>query len=754
MNFDDNPTSNVPPSNGQESPQIGLVLDPRRFIWLRGLTILIISVCVGIPAVVLAWFIVPISYTASADLRFLSSQPFVLSQTNLSVPFTTFLNTQISLLTGSTVLSRVLDSEEVKNIPSIAAARDPLVYLSGKVSARVQRGSEIVTVTCSMPEREETRLILQEIISVYMNVVMGELSVEESERLAALTRERDARQMELDSQLRKIGLLRDNLGIPVIGEVPLTTGEAELYNERLAQAEEDRAKAEEQVVEAQSQIALIDGFLQETMLNSPIYEFGVEDRVSTDARVSSLRQEVVRIQATLVSMTDLQQDNSPQRRVDQKRLENLRQNLMDVEAEVRREVLTSMRTQQSYLLTVLEKGVEEAKQRYDKFQTLSDEHKARLKSTADQYAELEDLRNKAAETSRLLENVRNEIMRINVESNAPSRIRVVAPVTVPSGGPDYRTRLMLMAMALMASIGLGFGVGLIQELLDQQVRSTQDLSRLTKLPIIASIPHASEDKVPDLSHMALLTEQAPLSTLADEYRRILARLLYPQTGKKDVKSLVVVSPMRGDGKTSVTGNLGMALAKAGRRVLLVDLCYRRPTLEKAFDLAEGIGISEVLNGDSSVDAAIRETRVPGLYLLGPGRQTDNLAGKLAARDMQKFLDYANETFDQIIIDSQPWLIMADAKLLTPLVDGVLVVVGSNVSTLGMVRRCIRELEQIKANVVGVILNGVRHTPGGYMSKNQKLFYGYVHDENKKAGESTPAMAGAAAAISGRSDTEI
>ena len=753
MNFDDNPMTNVSSPEPQEAPPIGLVLDPRRFIWLRGLTILLISVCVGIPAVIAAWFLVPISYTASADLRFLSAQPFVLSQINLGVPYTTFLNTQISLITGSPVLSRVLDSEEVTSIPSVASARDPLAFLQSKVSARVQRGSEIVTITCSMPEKEATRVILQEVIAVYMNFIMGELSTEESERLAALTRERDARQMELDTQLRKVGTLRDNLRIPVIGETPITSGEAELYNSRLAQAEEDLANAKERLIEANAQIDLVDGFLRGATSNTPIYDFGVEERVSADARVSGLRQEVIRMQASIASMTDLQQDNSPQRRVEQKRLENLRENLAEVELEVRREVLTSMRTQQTYLLTMLEKGVQDAQARIEKFQLLADEQKARLKSTADQFAELEDVRNKATETARLLENVRNEIVRINVESNAPSRIRVLAPVTVPSGGPDYKTRLMLMGIALMASIGLGFSVGLVQELLDQQVRSTRDLSRLTKLPIIASIPHASEDKVPEMAHMAMLSEQAPLSTLADEYRRILARLLYPQGGKKANKVLLVVSPMRGDGKTSVTGNLGMALSKAGRRVLLVDLCYRRPTLEKAFDLPEAVGIAEVLNGDIKTEEAIRSVRTPGLDILGPGLETDNLAEQLASRNMQAFLDDARQKYDQIILDSQPWLIMADAKLLTPLVGGVIVVVGSGVSTLGMVRRCLLELNQVKANVMGVILNGVRHTPGGYLTRNQQLFYGYVHeDKGPKDEGNMPVIAGADAGSGARSDT--
>ena len=97
--------------------------------------------------------------------------------------------------------------------------------------------------------------------------------------------------------------------------------------------------------------------------------------------------------------------------------------------------------------------------------------------------------------------------------------------------------------------------------------------------------------------------------------------------------------------------------------------------------------------------------------------------------MARFLNDTAEQFDYVIVDTPPWLIMSEAKLITPLIDGVLFVVGSGVSTLGMVKRCLRELTDVQANVLGIVLNGVRYTPGGYMSKNRDLYYAYGH-ENK------------------------
>ena len=106
--------------------------------------------------------------------------------------------------------------------------------------------------------------------------------------------------------------------------------------------------------------------------------------------------------------------------------------------------------------------------------------------------------------------------------------------------------------------------------------------------------------------------------MSDEYRRVLARLLYPSLDQGEVRSLVVVSSTRGDGKSSLTTNLGVALARSGRRVLMVDVSYRRPTLEKLFQLPQDVGLAEVLSETVPLDHAMRSAGVNGLFLLGPG----------------------------------------------------------------------------------------------------------------------------------------
>ena len=115
--------------------------------------------------------------------------------------------------------------------------------------------------------------------------------------------------------------------------------------------------------------------------------------------------------------------------------------------------------------------------------------------------------------------------------------------------------------------------------------------------------------------------------------------------------------------------------------------------------------------------------------------SNEVIGKLASREMVEFLEKAEESFEHVIIDSPPTLLMADAKLLAPVVDGVIMVVGAEVSSLGMVRRALTELQQIGSNVIGVVLNRAKHVAGGYMRDNLEKFYNY----NKETADTTPAL---------------
>lgn len=733
-------------SDKTQHQTVGPRLSPKRLIWVQGPLMLVIALILAVPAAIAGWFLVPVKFTASAEIQFLALTPRVMSddgnQKNNTTPYEKFLNTQISLITGNTILSRVLDEPAVRNLPSLAKAKDPLEYLKTQVSCRVQRNSELVTVTCSMLDAESAKRALEEVVKVYMDYSLGSEASRGGERLSVLTKERDTRQMEMESRTRQIAELQNSVGIPLTGEgdsLALDTREAGMYRQSLLRAEEELSKAHAQSADCDNTLNQIKD-LQEKYRGSPdkpIFECGIEERVSQDPRVGALRQDLVRTEANVSSISERQLAGSPQRREEERRLASTKASVSQIERQVRKEVLEAMRAQQDQQHDVLAKAEEEAQQRCDKLKQQLTEYEARVQKAGEQLTELADLRRKAEETRGLLDNVRREIAQINLESKAAARVQLASPATVPANGPSKTPRLLAVVAALCGALGVGFSVGLLRELMDSHVRSPEDLARVTRLPVIATLPHASEEKALADSDFALVTADHPNSAAAEEFRRVLARLLYPEDCSVEVKTLVVASPTRGDGKTSLACNLALAMAEASRRVLLVDLSARRPCIEKCFHLEPSEGLVELLHGDCSPEQAVQVTDFDNLCVIGPGLALEDLSGRLASREMLRFMEWAEEEFDHVIMDTPPALLMSDVKLLAPLVDGVVVVVGVGVSSLGMVRRCLREMEIVGASMIGIVLNGLRSTRGGYLRRNLELYKDYDKAEGNGRASHAP-----------------
>jgi capsular exopolysaccharide synthesis family protein len=199
----------------------------------------------------------------------------------------------------------------------------------------------------------------------------------------------------------------------------------------------------------------------------------------------------------------------------------------------------------------------------------------------------------------------------------------------------------------------------------------------------------------------------------------------------EIKTILVTSPSRKDGKTSLVCNLATALSQASRRVLIVDVSSRRPGVEKAFSLDPGPGLAEVLAGEYTADDVVQPTSIENVMVMGPGFSDRDLTGKLASRQALEFFEQAEEHFDHVIIDTPPCLLMSDAKLLAPVMDGVIMVVGVGVSTTGMMRRCLQDIQQGGAHVLGIVVNGVKPTRGGYLRRNLEDFYSYDHEDKDK-----------------------
>ena len=242
------------------------------------------------------------------------------------------------------------------------------------------------------------------------------------------------------------------------------------------------------------------------------------------------------------------------------------------------------------------------------------------------------------------------------------------------------------------------------------------------LPLLGMIPHSEDldEEVEDFRQVGLL---APHSPAAEAFRQIRTNLLFSGPDQQR-RSLLVTSPAPEDGRTTVVLNLAIAMAQAGKRVLVVDANFRQPALGEIFPKAPPAGLSSALVGQAVWRDVAAPTDVPNLFVIAAGPLPPNPAELLGSEAMRQLVSEMAEEYDQVLFDTAPTMVVADACVLSTRVDGVIVVVRAGSNNVGMVQKTADQLNRVGAHVLGIVLQGVRTTAGGYLRRNYETFYEY------------------------------
>ncbi|MBI1318571.1 MAG: AAA family ATPase [Candidatus Hydrogenedens sp.] len=713
---------------GVHEPLQGVGVNVRRLFKLRGRLMAIILLAIAIPSAAAILFFVPQDYVATADIEFKASNPTIMLAQSGSASGTpayeSFVNTQIKLITGYTILSRVLQDEEVRNLPVFRGREgDALSRTMKRIEAEVQNRTELVTFTYRDEDRETARFMLDKIMTRYGDY-LAEQEREQGERRRGILKDQEqvlSRSLEL--QRNEVAQMRKEQGVPVSTNVGLDPVETESNRINLAQAEADISTAQTALKQTERLRDRVSDLLAEHhgSPGSPIFALNVEEKVLANPSVTLLLEQLAVVQQEFSALTETYVDNAPQLEVKRQELNGVEAELEKVKMQARADALQSLLGQYEYETTVHESDLSDAQQRREKFAALLEDQREENLSRAGAIAEIEAMERRIDDTRENLRQLRNTLLSIDIESNAPARANILGQATV-TDTPDQTERIKYILVMLFIAVLVSLMTGLAIEQLDQNIRSAEDVGYVTGLPILASIAHTAEDRLPGDVNVATVTEDYPDSYTTDEFRRTVGRILSVTPGREPIKTCIIASPARGDGKTTLACNMAIVMAQAGRRVLLVDVDSRTPSVEERFGLTPGAGLAELLLGEDVPHDPARKTPHANLHVIGPGLRSNGLIERIASREMEDFLAGAEEVFDQIIIDTPASLLMSEAKLLAPICDAIVVVSGAGVSSFGMLRRTLRVLTESRGNVLGIVVNAVRHAPGGYMRRNISQYY--------------------------------
>jgi capsular exopolysaccharide synthesis family protein len=271
-------------------------------------------------------------------------------------------------------------------------------------------------------------------------------------------------------------------------------------------------------------------------------------------------------------------------------------------------------------------------------------------------------------------------------------VSIVSPAEPPE--QPYRPSIPLnLAMGTAAGIIGGLVLALVIDNLDNALYTTKQIERVAGNSIIGLIPRGKRAKGPQLR----LEE----GNVLEGFRWLRANVL-AEGGS--MRSVLVTSAGEGEGKTSIVGNLAVAIAQTNRSVLLIDADLRNPSIHEMFGAVNNAGFSDVLAGTATFDEAAQQLGGMDLYVLTAGSSVDKATDLLSSDHMRAFLKAMAQKFDVILLDSPAATVYSDAIAVAPLVDGVIAVIEQARTDDTELRNLLASMTYVKGNLAGVVVN--------------------------------------------------
>jgi len=374
--------------------------------------------------------------------------------------------------------------------------------------------------------------------------------------------------------------------------------------------------------------------------------------------------------------------------------------------------------------------------RLEELTQLFEKEKADAQKLARVSFDNETLRGEIERIKQLFQVVVRRLEEINLAKNIGGISTQV--IFQPSPAGLVKPRLTsVAAAALLIGLVLGIGMAFLIDLADRSFRNPEDVRRQLGLPIVGHIPVlvarkrksrvAGADALGTALHPLLCTYHLPKSRQSEAYRGVRTAL-YFGGGNEGHQVIQITSPHAGDGKTTLAGNLAIAIADSGKKVALLDADFRRPRVHKLFGLENTAGLSSLILGETEIPDAIRSTCVTNLTVITSGTPPKNPSDLLTSPRFKELLDVLKEQYDFVVIDSPPVLAVTDPTVIAPRVDGVLLVMRLSKHARDAAVRAVEALSGVGVRILGIVINGVgapsRYGLRGYRYARGYRGYGY------------------------------
>lgn len=626
-----------------------------------------------------------------------------------------FMGTQVAIMTSDDILANALKDPELLNTAWYRQFRDgerakAMQRLTKDVNARVRTNTSLITLNMSWHKPTDAAVVVNAVTRAYMQ------ELEQTGKRASIER-RDA----LNSRLRDISREKD----------------------RLNQARE-RLLQENKVTDIEGQQT------EENMQIQQIAEKLVQIR-ATRATITSLQQkynEILKLQGTKTYPDELMAE-ARRDPIIQETEQQIASMKIDERALLARGI-----GEEHDAIRALRNRIESAQREVDTrrdtllsrlFDSRLDQFRSEMAALDEQEREL-DAKLKSANTRkedlvRIL--VRVKQMATDLEALTKEETEIAIAMkdteTLSSARVFDRVRVLRMAqtpdrvtfpkweilipLGVVLCTGLVGGAIVLRELLDQRVRGPSDVAIIPRLTVLGMVPEASEDPARPKTVETSLRD-TPGGVVSESFRQIRAPLI-KRMDQEGRRTLLVLAGMPGSGATTVVSNMALACASAGERVLVIDANLRRPAMHRVFRLSEGPGLGDVLVGQATFEQAVQDSGTPNLSVVTAGALANRtVPERLSSEAMTRVLNEAAARYDRVILDAPPAIVAGDGLALANCADAVVLVVRAMNEKRGLVNRLRIQLSEARGELLGVVVNAVRASAGGYFKRNIRATHDY------------------------------
>ncbi len=604
-----------------------------------------------------------------------------------------YLHTQAERLASRPILAAALTTLGDQPLRTFAEAEVPVAHLHKRIAVTVGKKDETVSISLRSPYPVEAAQIVNTVVDAYMTSRSEDERQDATKIFNILQAELKLRRSDLEEKRRELKQFQAD----DVNDLPLALGSEpgggivqshleyqSAYDQ--AKAATIRAKQHLDAVQdlASNPVALRQYLQGDSHISG--YATASREQTSLEARFTELELRAEQLLKTFTADHPAAVSVAVQMKRIRERLDALNDQFVNAALIAAQRQYAQAQANEQHQATLYGEQSEKVR---------------RLGTRLFQYRQLLSEVGWLQTSAQKLEQQVDDIRKLVGEDVGQMRMAILEPAQ-QAEEPSWPQKPKVLTMALFLGLFLGGSIGVGRDWLDQTLHSADEIVTALELPVLGVVPAISRRHEPQTR--GRMVSFQPDSPEAEAFRTIRTAVFFGAS-KENAKTLLITSPSAGDGKSTLVSNLGIAMANAGQKVLILDADLRRPMQHVIFDVDhEERSTPGVLAGKMK----LATTQVDGLSLLVFGHGVPNPAELLNSPRFAKLLSELAGRYDRILVDAPPVTVVTDAQILGAICDYAILVLKADKSTRRVAQRAIDALQHVGTELLGVVVNEVKN----------------------------------------------